>query len=70
MPALPADGAWTQCQHRHVVELRDATPTDAYALATVLLRSGDREGARAAAAETLRLNPGNVGARRILVNFR
>ncbi|MHA6631501.1 N-acetyltransferase family protein [Pseudonocardia sichuanensis] len=34
-PAGTADGCRAQCQHRNMVELRDATLADAYALATV-----------------------------------
>jgi cytochrome c-type biogenesis protein CcmH/NrfG len=37
-----------------------------YALATVLLRSGDRAGSRQAALRTLRLVPDHAGARQVL----
>jgi cytochrome c-type biogenesis protein CcmH/NrfG len=43
-----------------------SVPDYPYALATVLLRSGDEAGARAAAQRVLSLDPGNVGARQIL----
>ena len=40
LPGPPrAEGASTPCQHRRVVELRDATPADAFALATVHVAS-------------------------------
>jgi tetratricopeptide (TPR) repeat protein len=38
----------------------------AFALATVLLRTGDREGARQAAERALRINPAHPGARQML----
>ena len=41
-----------------------------YALATVLLRTGDRAGARAAAERCLRLEPGHSGARQLLGSLR
>ncbi len=41
-----------------------------YALATVLLRTGDRAGARTAAERCLRLEPGHSGARQLLGSLR
>ena len=38
----------------------------AFALATVLLRRGDGEGARQAAERALRINPAHSGARQVL----
>lgn len=41
-----------------------------FALASVLLRAGDREGARAAAERTLRIDPSHPGARQVLQMVR
>ncbi len=46
--------------------LAPASPDYPYALATVLLRNGDREGAHAAARRTLALDPSRTDARQLL----
>lgn len=75
------DRAWYNlglllAQHERLPEAAEAlrqaeavAPTTAdytYALATVLLRVGDRDGARAAAQRILKLDSGNLGARQVL----
>ncbi len=51
---------------QHAESLTANTPDYPYALATVLLRTGDRAGALAAARRTLALDPNNAAARALL----